>query len=180
MILELWLWLDLWPQKQLVSQFSDAICKSCSNFKSIGWKMTILEIWPQDDLWPQNQQASQLRWPPQLGEVSWRLVLNIVTCRRLKDKQRKKKKRRKRWHADHDTWKIHPPLQRLPWIHQVVHFIKIKIDNRNQSSGQSDENWLFFRLKMMILEVWPWVDLSPFDFKNSWFPNSVMHDAIGA
>ena len=36
-----------------------------------------------------------------------------------------------------------PLLQRLPWIHQTVHLIKIKIDNLNQSSGQSDENILF-------------------------------------
>ena len=36
--------------------------------------------------------------------------------------------------------KSSPPLQRLPWIHQIVHFIKIKIENLNQSSGQSDEN----------------------------------------
>ena len=45
----------------------------------------------------------------------------------------------KRRCAESDTCKIHPPLQRLPWIHQIVHFIQIKLDNLNQSSGQSDE-----------------------------------------
>ena len=50
------------------------------------------------------------------------------------------KQTRKRRRAEHKTCKIHPPLKRLPWIHEIVHFIKIKIDNLNQSSGQSDEN----------------------------------------
>ena len=59
-----------------------------------------------------------------------------------------------------------PPLQRLPWIREIVHFIKIKIENLYQSSGQSDENILFLRLKLMILEVWPRVDLWPFNLKN--------------
>ena len=43
----------------------------------------------------------------------------------------------------------------------IVHFLRIKIDNLDQSSGQTDENWLFSRLKLMIFEVWPLVDLWP-------------------
>ena len=50
--------------------------------------------------------------------------------------------------------------------------MKTKIDNLNQSSGQSDENWWFFRLKLMILEVWPQDDL--LTSKIVGFPNSVM------
>ena len=30
----------------------------------------------------------------------------------------------------------------------------------------------------MILDVYPWVDVLPFDLNNNWFPNSGMHFAI--
>ena len=36
---------------------------------------------------------------------------------------------------------------------------------------------MIFHLKI-DLEVWPWVDLWPFDLKNSWFLNSGKHYAI--
>ena len=51
---------------------------------------------------------------------------------------------RKRCLADHDTCKIHySPMdtKRLPWIQKIVHFIKIKIDNLNQSSPHILSLW---------------------------------------
>ncbi len=58
-----------------------------------------------------------------------------------------------------------PPPKRSPLIHQIVHVINIKIDDLDQSLGQQDEKWRFFRWKM-ILEGWPWVDLWPITSKS--------------
>ena len=38
-----------------MGEFSDMTCKPCSNFKSIGWRLTILEIWPMLTFWPQKK-----------------------------------------------------------------------------------------------------------------------------
>jgi len=125
---------------------------------------------PHSDLYKNLLKSSLSHTQPAHQISSWS-VHNFF--RYPAHKQTDKQTTRKRCRAEHNTCKIHHPLQRLPWIHQIVHFIQIKIDNLNQSSGQSDENWWFFRLKLMILEVWPWVDLWPFDLRNSWFPDSV-------
>jgi len=70
LILELWPWVDIWPQIELVSQFSDAICKSCSNLSQSNenwlffkYNLMILEVWSWVDLWPQNSWfTNSLTW----------------------------------------------------------------------------------------------------------------------
>ena len=134
-------------------EFSDLISRSCSNFKSIRWKVRILETLP-------SMLPFGLCWPQIIGGwINWtdmQILFKFLVNRMKIDNFRNA--------ADVDSV-AHVDLKNNWWLN-----LMIKYATPLQISSQSDENGQFLKLGLR----WPFGQCWP---QNNWWLNTVTWNA---